>query len=44
MCKFYKVNGYATERAEGEKHSDHVKRMVALEEVNLYYEIDEDEE
>ena len=30
MCKFWKVNGYATERIEGEKFSDH-KRREAIE-------------
>lgn len=29
MCKFWKVNGYATERAEGEKFSDHRRRTIA---------------
>jgi hypothetical protein len=26
LCKFWKVNGYATERSEGEKFSDHRRR------------------
>jgi len=29
LCKPWKVNGFATERADGEKHSDHVRRMTA---------------
>lgn len=29
MCKFWKVNGYATERKDGEKFSDHRRRSVA---------------
>ena len=26
MCKFWKVNGFATERKEGERWSDHKRR------------------
>ena len=33
MCKFWKVNGYATERKEGEKHSDHNRRITAVREI-----------
>lgn len=29
MCKFWKVNGYRTERADGEKWSDHKRRVAA---------------
>lgn len=29
MCKFWKVNGFATERREGEKFSDHRRRVAA---------------
>jgi hypothetical protein len=29
MCKPWKVNGYRTERPEGEKFSDHKKRIAA---------------
>ena len=29
LCKFWKLNGYATERSEGEKFSDHRRRDVA---------------
>ncbi len=28
MCKPWKVNGFATERKEGEKFSDHARRMA----------------
>lgn len=27
MCKFWKVNGFATERKDGEKFSDHKRRV-----------------
>jgi len=33
MCKFWKVNGFATERVDGEKFSDHRRRMAALAEM-----------
>ena len=33
MCKFWKVNGFATERADGEKFSDHRRRMAAQSEM-----------
>lgn len=29
MCKFWKVNGYATERKEGEAHSARSRRFHA---------------
>ena len=29
MCKFYKDNGYRTERLDGEKFSDHRRRLYA---------------
>lgn len=29
LCKFWKVNGYATERSGGEKFSDHRRRDAA---------------
>ncbi len=29
LCKFWKVNGYRTERPEGERFSDHVRRRTA---------------
>lgn len=35
MCKHWKVNGYATERLEGEKFTDHRRRMIAAEQVKL---------
>lgn len=31
LCKFWKVNGYQTERQDGEKFSDHRRRVVADE-------------
>jgi len=33
MCKPWKVNGYRTERREGEKFSDHRRRLIAAEAV-----------
>ncbi len=33
MCKFWKVNGYVTERKEGEKFSDHRRRDAAQQEL-----------
>jgi len=33
MCKHWKVNGFQTERMEGEKFSDHRRRLSALAEV-----------
>lgn len=33
MCKFWKINGFSTERVEGEKFSDHRRRRIAGEEV-----------
>lgn len=33
MCKPWKVNGFATERAEGEKFSDHRRRVAAAKEI-----------
>ncbi len=32
MCKFWKTNGYRTERAEGERFSDHKRRELARRE------------
>jgi hypothetical protein len=32
-CKPWKVNGYATERQDGEKFSDHKRRKFAAEEL-----------
>ena len=29
LCKPWKVNGFATERQDGEKFSDHRRRVVA---------------
>lgn len=33
LCKFWKVNGYATARREGEKFSDHRRRDAAAREI-----------
>lgn len=35
MCKYWKVNGHRTERADGERFSDHRRRVVADEEIRL---------
>jgi len=29
MCKFWKINGFRTERPEGERFSDHKRRFFA---------------
>ena len=34
MCKPWKVNGFATERKEGERFSDHKRRAWAREQAN----------
>ncbi len=31
MCKYWKVNGFATERKDGERWSDHKRREWARE-------------
>jgi hypothetical protein len=36
MCKPWKVNGFATERVEGEKFSDHRRRQTAEKEVRQF--------
>lgn len=33
LCKFWKVNGFSTERPEGEKFSDHRRRNHAAGDV-----------
>lgn len=33
MCKPWKVNGFATERAEGERWGDHRRRQQACDEI-----------
>jgi hypothetical protein len=33
LCKPWKVNGFPTEAAEGEKFSDHNRRMAADDEI-----------
>jgi hypothetical protein len=32
LCKYWKINGYRTERVGGEKFSDHRRRKVAASE------------
>ena len=38
LCKPWKVNGFATEREGGEKHSDHVKREFSDAEIREQHE------
>jgi hypothetical protein len=33
QCKNWKINGYRTERADGERHRDHVRRAAAQQEI-----------
>ena len=33
MCKYWKINGFATERKDGEKFSDHRRRKSADEKI-----------
>jgi len=33
MCKYYKVNGFPTEREGGEKFSDHKRRVFAKKDI-----------
>jgi len=33
MCKLWKVNGFATERKDGERFSDHKRRVWAKEQI-----------
>ena len=33
MCKYWKINGHATERADGEKFSDHRRRDATEQEL-----------
>lgn len=35
MCKYWKVNGFRTERAEGERFSDHRRRRFADDELRV---------
>ncbi len=37
MCKNWKINGFGKTNEEWEKHSDHVKRMNALKEIEELY-------
>jgi len=34
MCKYWKVNGFATERKDGERFSDHKRRVFAQREAD----------
>ena len=36
MCKYWKINGHATERPDGEKFSDHRRRKTAGREIREY--------
>jgi hypothetical protein len=36
LCKPWKVNGYRTERAEGERFSDHRRRVSAAAEIRAH--------
>ena len=36
MCKPWKVNGFSTEREDGEKFTDHKRRMFATEDISQY--------
>ncbi|RLJ15946.1 hypothetical protein DJ030_06040 [bacterium endosymbiont of Escarpia laminata] len=38
LCKPWKVNGVRTERADGEKFSDHRRRTITAEKITLYRE------
>ena len=40
LCKPWKVNGYRTERREGEKFSDHRRRTSAEREVREHVGLD----
>ena len=35
LCKPWKINGFRTERADGEKYSDHRRRTVADEQIRV---------
>lgn len=35
MCKQWKVNGYPTEKAEGERWSDHKRRTFAKNDISM---------
>lgn len=40
LCKPWKVNGFATERKDGEKFSDHRRRKAAEEQSRDYRDVD----
>jgi hypothetical protein len=33
LCKYWKVNGFSTASLDGEKFSDHKRRLTATEEI-----------
>ena len=39
LCKPWKVNGFATERKDGEKFSDHRRRKAAEEQYRDYWKL-----
>jgi hypothetical protein len=39
MCKPWKVNGFATEREEGEKFADHKRRQFIAQELQQYFKL-----
>jgi len=39
LCKPWKVNGFATERKDGERFSDHRRRKVAEEHSHNYWDV-----
>ncbi len=40
MCKSWKINGYRTEKEEGERFSDHRRRVSAQIEIAQYFVAD----
>lgn len=39
MCKSWKVNGFSTEREDGEKFADHKRRVLATEDLSHYLNV-----
>lgn len=37
LCKPWKVNGFRTEKIDGEKFTDHRRRVMAQEMINEYH-------
>jgi hypothetical protein len=35
LCQPWKINGFRTERADGEKFSDHRRRTIAAEQIRV---------